>query len=1378
MGLKTKIKTAAPQTINSLLLAVIIGIFAAGLFLYGFVYIKQTEKDQISDRFRVLSKMGENIHQRYKLLATNTKLALQRTKQKYTKKESTSGPNKSLKELLEDEISNTQFLSLAEGTSTSNDRRLEFLTTKDLFPDFPAYYTIFTHKDLFFSPIERPDVFDQFIILEAAGEKGADIIYNSFPEALEVPDLSGLRSTKAAIEAGNLSTVDISGTSYRLFIRPIKKMTGKKWYIGGFIESEKFDKQVKDLDSDIVVYLLIGFLIFIFSIPILKLFLMSSFDQLTITDVVLTSLSVLLCILLLILLNIAVYVDHDDKSTSIEMLDNLSTAIQSNFHKELNEIVSTLETFDYGLRNLKGLRKGDLVYNILDEPRIFPPRPAGAGEDINEDINNSQPPHEKLDLEQRLQEELPELARRYNLFKLVFWMEGSGDQILVFSTRKTSGGLDNLSHRAYFKEAGGWNLDEEGKKKIMLESISSISSGEKLAAVSMKSYASIDDGSPWGKKAEVIAMTTQLTSVIDAVMLPGYGFCIIDKNGRVWFHSDPGKNLQEDFIKETGEASALKDAIKKKQERLMKLSYQAKDHRCLVTPMTPLPLFLVTFHDTTHTQTTQTAIIIQTVVKISTLLLFNLLLFMAAAAVSYRKSTLKTNYVPFDFLRPLINLNGRAIYTHLILATSTAILSIVLFLRFFDFSRALFLCLSAQLFVFILVYASLNKISGKTPCCKPLKFTLFILDFLILIHLASVFTVGFQQKKALFIYQGILAVVCLVFWLTKPKPTPAGETPDGISTKPHLAKRPYFWFIFSWLTLTCVIPPIIFFSYAFNHEGKISFTNTQLELKTEFEERNRRIDTFYKERIDAPVVNTIIVEETKENRKKQGIYAKIVPQDQPVISGVLVKVFKKSLQEQPVKAAEKEKTSRGKLSIYFRSFFALMEQFDYPFFLFAMIGILVLAYFIIRFVARNIFGLHLLGRELFDPLAIEGKGNGKEDPVKQSIDQFIHSGSHMIIQCQTGEQLERYSRLPAGELVPASVTRSVDAVFPAWFNREEEAEVMEPHSQMLRILQLDELPVDFENNEVLKTNLTALEQLVKTLQNPHAHAIIPMRIPLAELIDLYNDETARLEAQAEKDTEKLNLISKIAGLLEEISVYAAVIIVPLTQPAIQPAEEEQADNAFGDIGPESIRNLIKDEFEPSTYFTAIKDGVFDYCRSLGLVENKTEGDKKKTGPDKDELENLKEKIILKIQRLSGKYYLELWQACSRKERFVIYDIAQDGLININNREPIALLLEKGILKQNRRSGAIEIMNQSFRNYILSSVDSDDAKRLTGVLGGKGRWKSYRAPIMLVALGAAMFLAFQKDLMTDLNAIATAVIGGGAILTKFSGILSKLPFGQD
>ena len=349
---------------------------------------------------------------------------------------------------------------------------------------------------------------------------------------------------------------------------------------------------------------------------------MSSFDQLDIHDVVLTTLAIFLCTLLLIQFNISIFQKHQNNETIDKNLSNLADEISRNFIDELAKAYKTLEKYNATVEKKQELGLFDMATNILDNPIVS-----------NGKWDTTPPPYP---------DNLKKLRTDYDLFKMIFWMDEKGDQIATISTRNTESRLSELGHRSYFKNAGNWLLPGSNNSWFMLESITSVTSGEKLAALSIKSNAIFyNEKRANTKVAKVAAMTTQLTSVIDTIMPLGYNFVIIDKEGSVWFHSDTDRNLQENFLHEVNSNNRLMAAINGNQSLNLDLNYQNKSVRGTLAPLTDIPLFLVIFYDIEQSNASQTGITLNTLFFILVIFLFNGLLFVISGIINYKRLPLK-----------------------------------------------------------------------------------------------------------------------------------------------------------------------------------------------------------------------------------------------------------------------------------------------------------------------------------------------------------------------------------------------------------------------------------------------------------------------------------------------------------------------------------------------------------------------------------------------------------------------------------------------------------------------------------------------------------------------------------------------------------------
>ena len=146
----------------------------------------------------------------------------------------------------------------------------------------------------------------------------------------------------------------------------------------------------------------------------------------------------------------------------------------------------------------------------------------------------------------------------------------------------------------------------------------------------------------------------------------------------------------------------------------------------------------------------------------------------------------------------------------------------------------------------------------------------------------------------------------------------------------------------------------------------------------------------------------------------------------------------------------------------------------------------------------------------------------------------------------------------------------------------------------------------------------------------------------------------------------------------------------------------------------------------------------------------------------------REEIILKIQQLAHSYYLSIWNSFTRNEQYMLYDLAEDGFANYKNRDALSLLFNNGIIINHDRP---QIMNRSFKNFILSEVKPgnvvlNDEERAEG-----SSWKEFKMPFMLVIITVLFFVFYtQEDTFNQILAFVASFTAAIPIILRIFTIL--------
>ena len=131
--------------------------------------------------------------------------------------------------------------------------------------------------------------------------------------------------------------------------------------------------------------------------------------------------------------------------------------------------------------------------------------------------------------------------------------------------------------------------------------------------------------------------------------------------------------------------------------------------------------------------------------------------------------------------------------------------------------------------------------------------------------------------------------------------------------------------------------------------------------------------------------------------------------------------------------------------------------------------------------------------------------------------------------------------------------------------------------------------------------------------------------------------------------------------------------------------------------------------------------------------------------DKNKLLEYEQEVVADTQ--NGKdLYEYVWKNCSEKERYLLFDYAQDGLVNYKNTKEIIELLNKGIFIVNDER--LRIFSPGFRAYILNSIDQTDMLALQKKYRESSTWHYVRVPLLILLFGIAAVLFFTQEGIFD------------------------------
>ncbi len=383
--------------------------------------------------------------------------------------------------------------------------------------------------------------------------------------------LSATPELSTAISGANQRfDVQVAGGSYVLFVvpapfqltdqRPLTNLApARRIAFYGLVRKESLEKQamgLPDLALPAIMLTLSACLAFLW--PPLKLFTMSDRERLgkgSVANIAL--LASLACVFLgALILSFGLYLTLSEEESL--RLPALANAIHSRLVEELND----------------GFAAADVL-------RCVDPKKMGTSISFSE-LKKTQP------------DVAAKLEQRYPFFQHLILSDSAkgaanvGDQRQIFKITANLIPTPLISlPEAEFPFMGRLNLNPSisGKQEFVLQSFVSPNTGQFLPIVTFTPPAAMLGGIL--KSSMRITLTSELPSLVHAILPRGYGFAVIDPDGTVQFHSEPYRNLKENFFSECDEVDAreLRKWIALKEEHEFAANYGGQAITAFVRPL-------------------------------------------------------------------------------------------------------------------------------------------------------------------------------------------------------------------------------------------------------------------------------------------------------------------------------------------------------------------------------------------------------------------------------------------------------------------------------------------------------------------------------------------------------------------------------------------------------------------------------------------------------------------------------------------------------------------------------------------------------------------------------------------------------------------------
>jgi hypothetical protein len=605
----------------------------------------------------------------------------------------------------------------------------------------------------------------------------------------------GSSSFHAKSEASNIVDIKLAGTDYKLFLQPLilsrenaNDSHNLNLVIGGLQKAEQLSSQSYALPyPTLIKFSLIFLTLGSLSWPLMKVNLMSASERLRPKHRLYLLLSTVFATAscTLIILNVS-YAEHQRSQVS-DQLKQISKTIQNNVAQEIGMALDEMKA--------------------LSDDKQFMDRP----------LADDTPPDEKSWTRGNNFLLKTSSNNPYPYFDNAFWVNAAGNQVHKVSVQSQITPRTSVVDWEFFNNVMRGRFAQPPPNTsypfpYCLQIRYSPNSGMFQVVVAAPFEDKIAKGE--NTRIRVQALATSFLSLVDPVLPPGYGFAILQDDGKVLFHSSSVRNLRENFLLECKERALITAAMFSGSDQYLQAAYMGRAHDIYLTKVRGLgaePVTLAVFHDTSAERTFNLAMMLLTALLLGIAAIPGLILI---AILQTRERA-----YPANFIWPQERQTGT--YLHLFLA-NCMLLAQFLFLYKRLYNGQL-LILTGAVTLTAIAFAVLKLLR------KPIH--LRVLSFCLMPLFA---TSGDQLWKAGFFLAAIgcfLSFTEVSHWL---------QERTGRFFKPAYAAV-----VVSLLASVVIVPCFGIFKYSYDSVNRLALRHQQLTLLKSLLQRSEKIERYY-----------------------------------------------------------------------------------------------------------------------------------------------------------------------------------------------------------------------------------------------------------------------------------------------------------------------------------------------------------------------------------------------------------------------------------------------------------------------------------------------------------------------------------------------------
>lgn len=892
-------------------------------------------------------------------------------------------------------------------------------------------------------------------------------------------------------------------------------------------------------------------------------------------------------------------------------------------------------------------------------------------------------------------------------FNEILFMDEKGKAIKAVTRTAFSNLIQlDLSNRNYFQkledDEQSWVFKPDGKKfkSFFIESIKSYNTGFKETAIS---FSLNEPMKTLTGVAPYMAITSHLPAMYDQVLPPDLAFVIIDKKGEVMYHSNQSKILHENFLVESGNHPRLTGGIRYRTIEQARISYNEQQWLAQIVPLEGVPLYHITLIDLHYLDARNTRVYLFTFYFILITFICIVLGMQIIQRLGTKKGFMEAKNWSFEWL--IYNKRNKEIYRLLFVVQ---LLLLLIQVALSVFIQKPFGALVIQIII-ISSTGFLSYFLLKEKLSKTVLVVFFILSGILIVLLIGLSITGLISALIL-----LLMLTPIFLFSVFPSESSFKSRVQFKILQRIGARYIYFLYMFSWLISLSVIPVVIFY-YSIKYQENILADRSEMihisKANLKQQKNHEKLNSDFREAINGSDIDGYIVEYPTLNDSK--------------------------LKDEPRGWNSKRDVFFGKI---FTSTYAYVHNEH----------------------------LNQLYREMQSPLTNDDylmsliqEGNKKGDWTFKKSFSYSEPGHRGTVNISKANSVWNVVRHILKLIILISIPVIIWLVF-MWYI----------------FTYLTDLVL---GTIVGKWNYPNYPGWRSLLNSEHINRILLVTFHNKKYLnEIENYLLERIQAQDYFDAKdesdllsaKEDKIIWISGLGEYLLQYKkAELYLPKLKKLMRTACEKVIVEMPYDLDfiQEYFYEIIMEEDCSSdeelrilNYLSDLKHLFSDLYRFTGSIDRKMIKETLNDLHPNLRAKKLTEKEILADAHLMKLQYSHVWNNLSRMEKLILFDLADDGLMNFKNRFLINRLKMKGLilLKPTPR-----VFDPSFQYFLKYSVNEDETLLLEQKLGKEGKWKNTRYLILLLLIPLIAFIFISQG--TSVERVVGILTG---VIALFSGAL--------